>query len=98
MSFYDTVYGLVGRIPRGKCASYGQIALMAGNPRAARVVGYAMRACRDPELPCHRVLRADGTATCAFGPGVQQALLEAEGVAFTPEGRVDWARSRWDGR
>jgi len=98
VNFYEQVYALVGCIPRGKCVSYGQLALMAGKPRAARVVGYAMRACKDPALPCHRVLRADGTATCAFGPGVQQALLEAEGVAFTPEGRVDWTRSRWDGR
>ena len=40
---------------------------------------------------------ADGSTTCAFGPGVQRALLEAEGVPFTEEGRVDFSRCRWDG-
>ncbi len=97
MNFYERVYALVARIPPGKCASYGQIALLAGNPRAARAVGYALRACRDEALPCHRVLRADGSASCAFAPGEQRSLLEAEGAAFTPEGRVDWNRSMWDG-
>ena len=97
MNFYERVYCLVRQIPQGKCVSYGQIALLLGSPRAARAVGYALRACRDPELPCHRVLRADGSTTCAFGPGVQRAMLEAEGVAFTEDGRVDFSVSRWDG-
>ena len=97
MSYYHKVYDLVACIPRGKAASYGQLALMTGSPRASRAVGYALRACRDPALPCHRVLRADGSTTCAFGPGVQRALLEAEGVAFTEDGRVDFSVSRWDG-
>ena len=96
MSYYHRVYELVARIPEGKCASYGQLAFMTGSPRAARAVGYALRACRDPAIPCHRVLRADGS-TYAFGPGVQRALLEAEGVPFTEEGRVDFNRCRWDG-
>lgn len=98
VSYYNKVYELVARIPRGKAASYGQLALMTGSPRAARAVGYALRACKDPGLPCHRVLRADGSVTCAFGPGVQRAMLEAEGVAFTEDGRVDFSRCRWDGR
>ncbi len=97
MSYYHRVYELVARIPEGKCASYGQLAFMTGSPRAARAVGYALRACRDPAIPCHRVLRADRSTTCAFGPGVQRALLEAEGVPFTEEGRVDFSRCRWDG-
>ena len=97
MSYYDKVYALLARIPPGRCASYGQLALMTGSPRASRAVGYALRACKDPTLPCHRVLRADGSLTCAFPPGVQRALLEAEGVPFTPDGRVDLNRCRWDG-
>ena len=97
MSYYNKVYELVAKIPRGKVASYGQLALMTGSTRASRAVGYALRACKDPSLPCHRVLRADGSVTCAFGPGVQRALLEAEGVPFTGDGRADLARCRWDG-
>ena len=85
--------------PRGRAATYGQIALMTGSPRAARAVGYAMAACTDPAVPCHRILARDGAIReHAFGPGVQRALLEAEGVPFTPDGRVDLSRCRWDGR
>lgn len=97
MNFYERVYELVRRIPAGKCASYGQLALMLGNPRASRAVGYAMRACRTPGVPCHRVVRADGSTTPAFGPGVQRAILEAEGVPFTADGRVELGGCRWDG-
>ena len=82
MNFYQRVYELARRIPAGRCASYGQLALMLGNPRAARAVGYAMRACKDPAVPCHRVLRGDGSTAEAFGPGVQRTMLEAEGVAL----------------
>ena len=97
MNFYERVYELVRRIPAGKCASYGQLALMLGNPRASRAVGHAMRACRTPGVPCHRVVRADGSTTPAFGPGVQRAMLEAEGVPFTADGRVELGGCRWDG-
>ena len=97
MHFYERVYELARHIPAGKCASYGQLALMLGSPRASRAVGYAMRACKDPSVPCHRVLRGDGSTVPAFGPGVQRALLEAEGVPFTADGRADLARCRWDG-
>ena len=97
MNFYQQVYALVRRIPAGKCATYGQLALMLGNPRASRAVGYAMRACKDPSVPCHRVVRGDGSAVPAFGPGVQRAMLEGEGVPFTPDGRAELARCRWDG-
>jgi methylated-DNA-protein-cysteine methyltransferase-like protein len=98
LGYYQTVYQLVAQIPRGKVATYGQLALMAGSPRGARAVGYAVRACRCPQIPCHRVLRADGSTAPAFGPGIQQALLEAEGVEFDGQGRADLSRFRWDGR
>ncbi|BDF72727.1 methylated-DNA--protein-cysteine methyltransferase [Oscillospiraceae bacterium] len=98
MSYYERVYALVAQIPAGRVATYGQLALMTGSPRAARAVGYAMRACKDEALPCHRVLHADGATTCAFGEGVQRALLEAEGVPFTADGRADLSLCRWDGR
>ena len=79
MNFYERVYELVRRIPAGKCASYGQLALMLGNPRASRAVGYAMRACRTPGVPCHRVVGADGSLT-GYGGGLEakQFLLELE--------------------
>ena len=96
MSYYDKIYGLVRRIPAGKCASYGQLALLSGSPRAARVVGSALRLCKEDAVPCHRVLRSDGSVTCAFPPGLQRALLEAEGVAFTPGGKVDWSQCGWE--
>ena len=98
MSYYDKVYELARRIPYGRVATYGQLALMTGSPRASRAVGYAMAANTDPAIPCHRVMGKDGVIReHAFGPGVQRALLEAEGVPFTPDGRVDLAHCRWDG-
>lgn len=98
MSYYDRVYEVVARIPLGRCATYGQIALMTGSPRAARAVGYALAACKSPHIPCHRVMGRDGTLPPrGFAPGVQRALLEQEGVPFTGDGRVDLGRCRWDG-
>ena len=79
MNFYERVYELVRRIPAGKCASYGQLALMLGNPRASRAVGYAMRACRTPGVPCHRVVGSTGKLTgYAYGVEMKQYLLELE--------------------
>ena len=95
---FAAFYGIVRRIPAGKVATYGQVARLAGMPRCARTVGYAMAGCTDPTVPCHRVVdRFGGTKACfdIFAPGTQRALLEAEGVVFTPEGRVDLDTSPW---
>ena len=73
MNFYERVYELVRRIPAGKCASYGQLALMLGNPRASRAVGYAMRACRTPGVPCHRVVGSGGSLT-GYAGGVEKKM------------------------
>lgn len=95
----ERVYQLVVQIPKGKVATYGQLALLAGSPRASRIVGAAMY--RAPAgLPCHRVLYRDGTLCCdeAFGgKEIQRQLLEAEGVDFLPDGRVDLKRCLWPG-
>lgn len=95
----ERVYQLVAQIPKGKVATYGQLALLAGSPRASRIVGAAMY--RAPAgLPCHRVLYRDGTLCCdeAFGgKEIQRQLLEAEGVDFLPDGRVDLKRCLWPG-
>jgi len=99
MTTFERIYAAVRAIPRGKVASYGQVALLAGNPRWARVVGYALH--RNPEpgvIPCHRVVMADGRVAPGFafgGPGAQRALLEAEGVRFLDEETVDMAACRW---
>jgi O-6-methylguanine DNA methyltransferase len=59
-SFKDRVYAVVRRIPQGKTMTYGEVARRAGKPRAARAVGTIMSHNYDPQVPCHRVVRADG--------------------------------------
>jgi len=96
---FDLIYRVVRQIPRGRVASYGQVAALAGSPRWARVVGYAMHAA-GAGVPCHRVVQASGGLSAAFdvgGENWQRFLLADEGVAFLPDGRVDMARFRWDG-
>ena len=96
---FAAFYDIVRRIPAGTVATYGQVARLAGMPRCARTVGYAMAGCTDPTVPCHRVVdRFGGTKPCfdTFAPGTQRALLEAERVAFTSEGRVDMDKCRWN--
>ena len=85
---FERIYAVVKKIPRGTVASYGQVALLAGNPRWARVVGYALHANPDPEgIPCYRVVTKDGRTSPAF----------AFGVEFTEDGRVDMAKYGWTG-
>lgn len=93
---YRQIHAWIARIPPGRVATYGQLALLAGRPRGAR---YAARAVSlaPPDLPCHRVVGANGRLAPerVFGPGVQAELLRAEGVAILPSGRVDLARCRF---
>ena len=94
------VCALVRRIPEGKVTTYGCLALLLGMPRGARAVGTALARCSDPAVPCHRVVDRLGGTKAAFddyAPGTQRALLEAEGVAFLPDGRADLARCGWWG-
>ena len=97
---FETVYAWVRQIPPGKVATYGQIARLCGIPRGARVVGYAMASCPDGSgVPCHRVVDREGRTKKAFDtfmPDTQRMLLEAEGVAFLPDGRVNMAECLWD--
>ena len=98
MRFFQTVYEIARQIPAGRVATYGQLALLAGSPRASRVVGSAMAACRDDSVPCHRVVDRFGGTKTAFdtlAPGTQRMLLEAEGVGFLSDGRVDLANYQW---
>ena len=93
-------YRVVKAIPRGKVANYGQVALLAGHPRAARFVGYALHSNPEPGvIPCHRVVFKDGSLASGFafgGPDVQRRLLENEGVTFLPDGRVDLQECQWE--
>ena len=97
--FFTRVYALVTRIPRGRVATYGQIAKLLGAPRSARIVGWAMHG--SPEgsrVPCHRVIQRGGTCSPNFragDPGAQRRLLEAEGVQFLLDGRVDLVAHLW---
>jgi len=98
--FFARVYALVARIPRGRVATYGQIARILGAPRSARIVGWAMH--DSPEgagIPCHRVIQQGGTCSPNFrvgDPGAQRRLLEKEGVRFLLDGRVDLEAHQWN--
>lgn len=95
---FSRIYAVVRRIPRGRVATYGQVALLAGNPRWSRVVGYALHVNPEPgAIPCHRVVNRFGETSSAFafgGEDMQRMLLEEEGVQFA-DGRVDLARFLW---
>jgi len=93
-SFFEQVYAIVAQIPYGKVVSYGQIAWMLGSPRGARQVGWAMRTCPD-HLPWHRVVLADGTVAGGLYADMRRLRLEAEGVLFLPDGRVDMSACGW---
>lgn len=101
MNTFERIYEVVCRIPRGRVATYGQIAMLAGDPHWSRVVGYALHVNPDPEgIPCYRVVNRFGEVSAAFafgGGNRQRELLEADGVAFLPDGRVDLRRFCWDG-
>ncbi len=98
---YDLIYDVVMRIPRGKVATYGLVANLAGNRRWARVVGYALHVNPKPGvIPCHRVVNRFGGLARAFafgGVNMQRTLLEEEGVAFRPDGTVDLEKHLWTG-
>ena len=96
---FERIYKVVKQIPRGRVATYGQIALLAGNPRWSRVVGYALHVNPDPQtIPCHRVVNRLGQPSKAFvfgGVNRQIELLEQEGVLFEPDGHIDLTRFLW---
>lgn len=96
--FHQAVFRLVRQIPRGRVATYGQIAAILGWPRAARAVGYAMRHCPDG-VPWHRVVNAHGGISVRANVGgmlTQRLLLAQEGVAVR-KGRIRLDHHRWRG-
>lgn len=95
---FSLIYEVVKQIPKGKVATYGQVAILAGNKHWSRVVGYALHVNPDPEtIPCHRVVNRFGEVSSAFafgGENKQIELLEAEGVKFI-ERCVDLKHFQW---
>lgn len=96
-STYQAIYATVRRIPKGRVASYGQVATMAGLTNAARQVGYALHALpTGSTVPWHRVVNALGAISLRDHHALTQRLLLAqEGVRFDARGRADLARFGW---
>lgn len=100
-NFYEAVYRLVRKIPRGRVMTYGQIAVILGHPRAARAVGYALRACSGKNVPWQRVINAKGRISDRApieGPLIQKVLLQAEGIKFDATDVCDLKKYRWEPR
>lgn len=98
MTFKDQVYQLVKQIPKTKVATYGQIAKLAGRPKASRAVGVFMKNNHNsPLIPCHRVIASDGKLTgYSLGNGIstKKEMLKQENVCFNGE-KVDLKISQW---
>ncbi len=98
-NLYQDIYDIVADIPEGRVATYGQIAWMAGRPRAARVVGYAMhRVPNGLDIPCHRVVNRSGQMSPPHvfgGEDIQRAMLQEEGVVFLKNGYIDMEKCQW---
>jgi methylated-DNA-protein-cysteine methyltransferase-like protein len=99
--FFARVYHIVRLVPFGQVATYGQIAAIVSDSRAARTVGWALRALRDDtDVPWHRVINAQGqvsTQYCERAALVQRRLLEEEGIVFDDGGRISLERFQWEG-
>lgn len=98
-SSYARIYAVTRRIPRGRVATYGQVAQLAGLPGHARQVGYALHAmATERAVPWHRVINARGEVSARSNPGAdvaQRVFLEREGIVFDAAGRVDLVRFQW---
>ena len=99
-SRYQAIYAVVLRIPKGRVATYGQVARLAGMPGQARLVGYALSALKGQlPVPWHRVVNAQGRISCrsdGSSAGLEQRLrLESEGVCFDGQGRIPLDRFLW---
>ncbi|HZW55325.1 MAG TPA: MGMT family protein [Nitrososphaerales archaeon] len=81
LNFYELVYQAVRAVPRGRVTTYSSVAKFLGNPRGSRAVGWAMRACPYPDVPCHRVVRADGLVSGRPEDAKKRiAMLRREGI------------------
>ena len=96
--FRARVLSVVRRIPVGRVATYGDVAELAGAPRAARAVGTVMRDCRDPRVPCHRVIAAGGGLGGYTFLHLKRDLLRAEGLDVGVARIRRFEEVRWPGR
>jgi len=97
---YERIYAVVRRIPRGRVATYGQVALLAGLPGRARLVGYALAALpAGSRVAWQRVVNAQGRVSPRAGGSdsemLQRAILVREGVRFGSNGAIALAAFRW---
>lgn len=93
-TFKRYVYSTVAQIPRGKVATYGQIAWLAGYPNNARLVGRVLKGVSNSlELPCHRVVNSQGKLSICFAE--QRKMLIEENIAFSPNGYVNLKIAQW---
>ena len=97
-SLHERIYAVVSRIPRGRIATYGQIAHLSGMPRQARLVGYALHALpAGSRVPWQRVVSAQGAiSTPPRSAARQRQLLEKEGVTFDARGRISLDAFQWN--
>ncbi len=100
---FERIYTVVRQIPRGRVATYGQVALLAlGQPNGGRTAGWALRVVREgSDVPWQRVVNAGGrivTRGREDSAARQHQLLDEEGIVFEPDGRIDLDRFSWDGR
>jgi O-6-methylguanine DNA methyltransferase len=96
--FERKVLTVVSRIPVGRVSTYGDVAKLAGKPRAARAVGNIMRQGDRPGVPYHRVIGAGGTLGGYSSLQLKRSLLAAEGLTMTPQRVVGFAKVRWTGK
>jgi len=97
--FQFRVLSVVRRIPPGRVATYGDVAKLAGKPRAARAVGNIMKGCGRPDVPCHRVIAAGGRLGGYGGNEVlKRSLLAAEGILVSGSRVRELDRVRWKSR
>ncbi|MBK6765561.1 MAG: MGMT family protein [bacterium] len=100
-SLYRRIYAVVKKIPRGRVASYGQVARVAGLERHARMVGYALHALSEGDVetvPWQRVINAQGYISIRSNPmaaKIQRKILEHEGVEFNEKDKVDFKKFGW---
>lgn len=95
--FKKKVLTIVSRIPPGRVTTYGDVARMAGKPRAARAVGNIMRTADRPGLPYHRVIAAGGRLGGYSSLSIKRSLLSAEGLTVSPGRVVGFSRVHWKG-